>query len=183
MAHGSLGEVLLALSSLARTGWMLDGVPARDAETVAEHSYVAAVIALEVALRLRERGAMIDPYRAATLALVHDMAESVIGDITRRAGLGEAKKRAEEEAFGGLPVHPGVKELFREFEGDGSLEARVARASELLATAWRARVYLNRGYRVSRILESTRREAARVAEEGGFLAELREVAAQLGVEV
>jgi len=178
----SLGDMLLALASLARTGWMLDGVPARDAETVAEHLFAAAVIALELASRLRGEGVEVSPERAAAIALAHDLAESVIGDVTRRAaGLSGAKRRAEEEAFQELPVSGEVKRLYLEFEGGETLEAAVARAAELLATAWRAKVYLSRGYRVEGILESTLREALAVAEGRGFRRQLEEVAASLGV--
>lgn len=177
-----LGDMLLALVSLARTGWMLDGVPARDAETVAEHLFAAAVIALELGERLKARGLRVSPERAAALALAHDLAESVIGDVTRRAvGLSEAKRRAEAEAYESLPLSPGVKRLYREFEEEASLEALVARASELLATAWRAKVYIARGYRVERIMESTLREALRVAEKGGFRGDLERLAEDLGV--
>ncbi len=177
-----LGDMLLALVSLARTGWMLDGVPARDAETVAEHVFTAAVIALELGERLKARGLQVSPERAAAIALAHDLAESVIGDVTRRAaGLGEAKRRAEAEAYESLPLSPGVKSLYREFEEGGSLEALVARASELLATAWRAKVYVSRGYRVEGILESTLRESLAVAGRGGFRAELERLAEELGV--
>lgn len=139
-------DVVEALSNLSRTGWMLRGVPHGLAETVAEHSFHASIIALEVSLRLRDRGCRIDPYKAAAIALVHDLGEAVIGDIPRTASLGEAKRGAELEAVSKLPVHVGIKGLIGDFESTGSLEGFIARVSELLATVMKASRYRALGY-------------------------------------
>ncbi|MFN4046079.1 MAG: HD domain-containing protein, partial [Acidilobaceae archaeon] len=76
-----LGEVLAALTSLARTGWMLRGVPHSLAENVAEHLFVSAIIAYEIAVEASKRGLPVNPEKAAAVALVHDLAEALIGDI------------------------------------------------------------------------------------------------------
>jgi len=163
MAGYSLGEVLRGLVNLARTGWMLRGVPPSEAETVASHSYVASVIAFELAVEASRSGVSVDPYRAAVMTMLHDMAESVIGDISRRAGLGEAKREAERRAYMSLEVSEEAKRLFREFEEASTVEARVARISELLATYWMAKVYSCRGFPVEEIGESSLEEARRLA--------------------
>ena len=147
-------HMLDALSSLARTGWMLRGVPHTLAESVAEHIFRSTVIALELGLRLRDRGINIDPYRAASIALVHDLAESVIGDIAKTSGID--KSGAEERAMESLPLHPEAKRLYHEFEEGGSIEARVARIAELAATMLKAEYYMELGYnRVEEIRESS----------------------------
>jgi 5'-deoxynucleotidase YfbR-like HD superfamily hydrolase len=62
------------LKRLRRAGWLFIGVP--DPETVAEHSFRAAIVGIAVATL---EGA--DAGRTATLCLLHDSPESRIGDI------------------------------------------------------------------------------------------------------
>lgn len=180
MNRQSLGGILEALYSLARTGWMLRGVPPQLAETVAHHLFASAVIASELGWRLRDLGIDVNVDRAAALALAHDLGESVIGDISRRAGLGRAKREAEARAFESLPLSRGVKEYFREFEEASSIEAAVARVSELLATFWRACAYSRQGYGVEEIGRSTLEEALRLAGEWGFRGAAEQLARDLG---
>ncbi len=152
-----LGEILEALDSLARTGWMLRGVPPSVAETVSSHLFKSAVIAFEVAVRLRERGVAVDPYRAAAIALFHDIGESIIGDIPRTAGIRDAKREAELRAVETLPLSPDAKNLVAEFEAGSSTEALVAKLAEHIATLVRAAWYERLGYRVGEIEDSMAR--------------------------
>jgi putative hydrolase of HD superfamily len=170
--EGPLGGVplwaaLRGVTNLARTGWMLRGIPPSEAETVASHSYAAAVIAFELAVDAARKGLRVDPYRASVMALLHDLAESLIGDITRRAGIGEAKREAEARAYETLDVSEEAKRIYKEFEAMNSNEAYIARISELLATYWRALEYMCKGYRVDEIAESSIAEAERLAEKLG----------------
>ena len=158
-----LSEVIEALSSLARTGWMLRGVPSQQAEAVAEHLFASALLALEIGLRARDDGLEIDPYKAAAIALVHDVGESVIGDIPKTAGID--KSEAERRAMESLPLHPEALRLFEEFEDKSTLEALVARVAELGATVLRARRYKALGYtRVEEIEESSMRAVEKLLE-------------------
>ena len=179
MAGAGLSEVLRAVTSLARTGWMLRGVPPSEAETVASHSFAAAVIAFELAVELKARGVEVDPYRASALALLHDLAESVVGDITRRAGIGEAKREAEARAYMSLGVSDEAKRLYMEFEEGSTVESLVARAAELAATYWRSREYMCRGFQVGEIASSTLGEARRIASKAGFSEALEALIARL----
>ena len=162
----SLREALVALSSLARTGWMLRGVPRELAETVAEHSFMAAVIALELASEASRRGLKVDPFKAASMALIHDMAESIIGDIPKRAGID--KSGVERSAFMSLPVSATIKSLYEEFEEGKSLEAVIARVAELTATLLKGLEYKRQGYEVDEIIESMREGIRRIASSSGL---------------
>ncbi len=154
MARKGLAETIIALSSLARTGWMLRGVPHELAETVAEHSFAAAILSFELSVRLRENGAGIDPYKTAAIALLHDVGESVIGDIPKTAGIAEAKRYAENRALEYLALSDEAKKLVGEFDAQSTTEAVVAKISESLATLLRACHYKRMGYRVDEIIES-----------------------------
>ncbi|MEB3860269.1 MAG: HD family hydrolase [Desulfurococcales archaeon] len=164
-----MDHVARTLSSLARTGWMLRGVPPQIAETVAAHSFTAALISLDLSLALARRGFRVDPYRATVIALVHDLAESVIGDIarTRIRGLEEVKERAELEAFDSLAPEE-VIALFREYEEKSTVEAIIARISDQLATLSKGEEYKSIGFNsVDDIIESCRKAVEKLIEKAG----------------
>ncbi len=165
--HGTLSSALRALASLARTGWMLRGVPPSQAETVAQHSYLSAILALELAWEASKRGATVDPLRAAAIALIHDAAEAWVGDIPKPAGLDEAKEAAEDAAIQAAPLSPLAKRLHAEYQERSSREALIARAAELLATHVAATWYKGLGYPVDDILENTLAGARKAAEQAG----------------
>ena len=170
-----LSEILEALGSLSRTGWMLRGVPPAMAETVAQHLYSSSIIALELAFAALDRGFRVDPYRAAAIALAHDIPEAVVGDITRRAGLGGVKGEAEMRALETLNVSPGLKGLFSEFREGRSVEAYIARIAEDLATLSKAYWYKLRGYNVDDIISGSVERVRRAAREAGLAEVLEEI--------
>ncbi|MCX8195790.1 MAG: HD family hydrolase [Acidilobaceae archaeon] len=163
-----LEEVLRALSSLARTGWMLRGVPHALAESVAEHLFASALIAYELALLARGAGVPVEPERAMAIALVHDLAEAVVGDISKRAGLEEEKERVERAAYESLELSERVKELYKEYVKANSLEGAIAKIGDNLATYFVARRYIKLGYEVEDIAEGSIQKAKEIAERAGL---------------
>jgi putative hydrolase of HD superfamily len=155
---------------------MLRGVPHCLAESVAEHSFWAAILSLEIASQAKNKGIRVDPLRAAAIALIHDMGESIIGDIAKVYGISiEEKRRAEMEAVKRLPVSGLIQELFEEFEKGSSLESKIARLSEMLATLLKALSYENKGYDVKDIRNNMLRGIRDLAEEIGITEIVREV--------
>ncbi len=71
-------EHALRLKSIPRTGWIDRGVPSEHSESVAEHSFQTALIAWTAAAA----DPTLDRDRILKLALVHDIPESIIGDMT-----------------------------------------------------------------------------------------------------
>ena len=98
----------LALKDQVREGWLLRGV--RDPESVGDHSWGTAYLCL-----LYGEEAGVDVSRAVSMAVVHDLAEAVTGDVpTRVATMNdthrrEAKARRERAAMEALfaPVGSG----------------------------------------------------------------------------
>lgn len=64
------------LKRVKRTGWIDRGVPIADVESGADHSYLTALIAWMASID--DPG--LDSDRVLKLAMVHDLAESIVGD-------------------------------------------------------------------------------------------------------
>ncbi len=72
----ALLRTLAALKPLKRTGWIDRGVPPEEVESVADHSLLTALAAWILAAE----DPLLDRERVLKLALVHDLAEALIGD-------------------------------------------------------------------------------------------------------
>eukprot|EP00948_MAST-09A_sp_MAST-9A-sp1_P003306 g3306.t1 len=88
------------LKDLRRTGWVANDVIA--AETVASHMYRMAMGAICLGAGGVDKsksgifGSAIDLQRCIKIALVHDLAEAIVGDITPHDGVSEADKEIAE---------------------------------------------------------------------------------------
>ncbi|KAJ8020874.1 HD domain-containing protein 2 [Holothuria leucospilota] len=107
-----------------RTGWVERGV--KDPESVADHMYRMAVMTMLIG----NKGDL-DKERCMKLALVHDMAEAVVGDISPSQGItDEDKHRQEKEAITRmtdlLPEEIGkeIFQLYEEYESRQTKEAK-----------------------------------------------------------
>src|SRR4051794_15354555 len=69
-------EAIGRLKEIPRTGWLDRGILAEETESVADHSYGVALLAWLLAPDALDRG------RVVELALIHDLAEAVVGDVT-----------------------------------------------------------------------------------------------------
>ena len=92
---------LQRLKRLDRTGWTLRGLP-NGTESVAAHSFGVSVTAMLLADRCVDQGVTVDVEKLLRIALLHDWAETRVGDMPRTATLyfgSEARKHAETAAF------------------------------------------------------------------------------------
>ncbi|CCK70894.1 5'-deoxynucleotidase KNAG_0F02290 [Huiozyma naganishii CBS 8797] len=69
-------HALTWLKSQRRTGWLQNGIPQESAESISDHMHRMSLMAL----CLRTGG--IDPQKCAMIAMAHDVAECLVGDIT-----------------------------------------------------------------------------------------------------
>jgi putative hydrolase of HD superfamily len=130
---------LQRLKNLDRTGWTLRGLPPRT-ESVAAHSFGVAVTAMLLADELVAQGMKIDTERVLRLALLHDWAESRIGDMPRTATQyfgSETRKQAEALAFkdlvAGLETSKAIyQKLFEDYEDRNSVEAKLVKAADVI---------------------------------------------------
>ena len=144
---------LMRLKRLYRQGWLKRGVPEEFCESVAEHSFGTALLALLFAGRKGNGGSIgaIDVCRAALLALVHEMGESYAGDITPVDGvsLAEKQKLEREAILRALEGHPDIEwflSLWEEFEEGATPEARFVRQLDRLEMGLQAALQDAEGY-------------------------------------
>jgi putative hydrolase of HD superfamily len=130
---------LQRLKRLERTGWTLRGLPT-GTESVASHSFGVCVTAMLLADEIRARGLGVDCERLLRMALLHDWAESRVGDMPRTATTyfgADARKNAETLAFADIVKDAGSGEsqynaLYQDYEQRGSLEARLVKAADVI---------------------------------------------------
>lgn len=131
---------LQRLKGLERTGWMLRGLPA-GMESVAAHSYGVAVTAMLLGDAARARGASVDMEQLLRMALLHDVAETRLGDLPRTASqyFGKAARHeAEKAAFADVvrdladdlaQKYTALHEAYEQREG---LEAKLVKAADVI---------------------------------------------------
>ncbi|MCU0491976.1 MAG: HD domain-containing protein [Chloroflexaceae bacterium] len=139
---------LLSLKLLPRTGWLQRGVA--QPESVAEHTFGVAALALLLGDTLPG----LDRGKLLSIALLHDMAEALMGDMPASAmrflSRG-AKKEAERQAFAelvaGLPQADEYLRLWQEYAEGSSAEARLVKQLDRLEMLVQALAYEQAGNR------------------------------------
>ncbi|XP_028296028.1 5'-deoxynucleotidase HDDC2 isoform X2 [Gouania willdenowi] len=129
-----------SLSRVPRTGWVYRNV--KNPESVSDHMYRMAIMCLTIT----DPG--VDKDRCIRIALVHDMAECIVGDITPSDNISkEEKHRREEEAMRHLTelLPQGLKQdiysLWEEYENQSSAEARLVKQFDSLEMILQAHEY------------------------------------------
>lgn len=154
-----LGQ-LLQLKELVRAGWVRVGV--EGPESVADHSFGVALLAA----LLCPPG--LDREKVLLMAILHDLAEVVVGDITPHDGVPHEEKHAREAAAIGalLAGWPELRTLWEECDTKASAEARFVKRLDRLDLGLTARRYAERGFDVSELLRWGEPEV-KAWEEGG----------------
>ena len=130
---------LQRLKRLDRTGWTLRGMP-NGTESVAAHSFGVCATAMLLGDEIKARGIEINMEIVLRLALVHDWAETRVGDMPKTATTyfgADVRKRAEEVAFGDMVEGAGTnanryKTLHENYERRTSIESRIVKAADVI---------------------------------------------------
>jgi putative hydrolase of HD superfamily len=135
------------LKQLYRQGWLNRGVPAERCESVAEHAFGVATLALMLADEHRPK---LDRDKLLRMALLHEFGEIDAGDLTPGDGVPlDEKHRREAESvirvLGELPNGRTYIELWREYAEGSSAEARFLREVDRLEMGLQALVYEHQG--------------------------------------
>lgn len=137
------------LKKVKRAGW-ISWVGIENPESVADHSYGSALIAMCIA---DLKG--MDAEKLMRMLLLHDVHEALIGDYDyfakKRMGKQEIKRREFEainEVFKNLPgeLRRRYISLWVEFEEQKTPEAKIARQIDSLEMVFQALEYEKEGY-------------------------------------
>ncbi len=130
---------LQRLKRLDRTGWTLRGLP-NGTESVAAHSFGVSITAMMLADEVKARGIEVNCERLLRMALLHDWAETRVGDMPRTATNyfgADSRKKAETLAFADVVSGVGAgeadyRELYEDYEQRSSLESRLVKAADVI---------------------------------------------------
>jgi putative hydrolases of HD superfamily len=145
------------LKSLPRTGWLFAGVV--QPESLADHTCLVAIYALFLAEAVNADPAAqglaspLNIERVLSLALIHDLAESVLTDLPKRSAevVGAEVKHAAEERIvvdllAGLPGGERYVEMWREYDSASTPEARLVKDVDKLEMVLQSLRYSERGH-------------------------------------
>lgn len=117
-----------SLKTTKRKGWINHGI--KGPESIADHMYRMALMAL-----IAGDTPGLDRERCVKIAIVHDIAEAIVGDITPSDNVPKKEKSRMEQAalnemckvLGGGMRAEEIKELWAEYENNSSLEANLVK--------------------------------------------------------
>lgn len=132
-----------SLKTTKRTGWVMCGV--QNPESIADHMYRMSLMAMIASFS----NGRLDCSRCIKLALIHDLAEAKVGDITPHCGVSdEDKHRMELNTMESISRMLGqsmggdeMLELWKEYEGGTTEEARLLKDLDKIEMILQAQEY------------------------------------------
>jgi putative hydrolase of HD superfamily len=149
------------LKDLKRTGWVDRNV--RDPESVADHSFMLAVLAYVYSKKLG-----LDPDKAVRMALIHDICEVYSGDIANRVRdedqtVPDSEKRELERegmkkivSFLPKDLAKEIYDLWEEFEARKTKEAELVKDLDKLEMCMQALEYSKKYKNLEEFFEDCR---------------------------
>lgn len=152
-SHLTFFRLLEKLKTTKRTGWVQNKV--QNPESIADHMYRMAIMAFFLP--------NVDNSKCIKMALVHDIIESVCGDIVPHAMSKEDKRKIESEAMHQIKgmlnnssVALEIESLWNEYEIGKSKEAIAVKDLDKFEMVLQAAEYQNKqGLELSQFFEST----------------------------
>jgi putative hydrolase of HD superfamily len=141
-------KIVGKLKKVKRMGWVRVGI--QDPESVAEHSFSTAILAMVIA-DIKN----LDKEKMIRMALLHDLDESIIGDLTpydkqnfKKEELMKRKKEVEKQIISLLPEKLQEKylEILEEHDENKTKEARIFEQIDKLEMAIQTLKYEKEGY-------------------------------------
>lgn len=134
------------LKKISRQGW-IDKLSLDNPESVADHSYSMAIIGMVIS-DLQNY----DSEKIIKMILLHDLAESKIGDHTPEQLSKEEKKKLENNAFDeiikNLPdlIKLQYLQIWQEYQENNSPESKIVHQIDKLEMALQAKIYEKDGH-------------------------------------
>ena len=121
------------LKHLSRAGWLRVGIS--SPESVASHSWGVGYLALITA------PADLDIQKLLAMALIHDLPEIIVGDITPHDGITTQEKHAQEEAAAHRILDNKAFTLWKEYQQKKTPEAQYLSLLDKVDMALQAQIY------------------------------------------
>src|SRR3989344_3462984 len=146
------------LKRLKRTGWQILG---ENEESVAEHSYMVAVISYVVAKQLHA-----DVGRVLSLSLFHDFSEVRVGDVYKLADcyVNVDEMQAAKDAFAGSPNPEELTGFFLEYENEKTKESKIVHDADTLALCIELKQLVEKGNKHAKQWLKANKKALRLSE-------------------
>ena len=131
------------LKNVYRKGWLLSGITLESCESVAEHSFGVAILAMVLA---PSWPITLDLHKVVELALIHDIGEIYTGDIVPQDNIDPSvKNKLEKEAirneFKKLKLGDEYTLLWEEYHSSASPEAKFVKQLDKLEMALQGKIY------------------------------------------
>ena len=139
-------QKVLALKNVPRQGWK-DKLQIDDVESVAEHTYSAAIMSM---IYSDLHG--FDTEKIIKMALLHDLSESITGDLTPNEISKKSKQRKEnlamKQILNELPekISESYHKIWNDYQEVGSKEAKLLHEIDKLEMVFQAKYYHDKGY-------------------------------------
>ncbi len=163
---------ILQLKSVRRAGWV-SKVQVKDAESVADHTFSMAAIAMLLSDLLG-----FDTHRAIKMVIIHDLAESIVGDympgdVTARQKLAKEKK-AMKYILSNLPqeIRKEYGNIWLEYLHNRTEIARFVHRIDKLEMALQADQYAKQGYAEKLLIPFFESANTAVGDAGDIISEI-----------
>jgi putative hydrolases of HD superfamily len=137
----SIFEFILKLKIIPRAGWKKKaGIT--TPESVADHAYSVAAIAM-----ILSDAKKLDTGKILKMALLHDLAESIVGDLTPEDASKSKKKQLEDSAMGKILSLFDAKtkkqywSVWTQYQKNSTKEAKLLHDVDKLEMALQAKIY------------------------------------------
>jgi len=139
-------KIALNLKNISRQGW-IDKLAIDNPESVAEHTYLMAIIGMVIS--------DLENYNSEKILkmiLLHDLAESKIGDYVPGQINQDDKRKLENNAFNQITrqlpeiIKLQYLEIWNEYQENKSPESKIVHQIDTLEMALQAKDYQNKGH-------------------------------------
>ena len=144
-------KIAANLKKIPRQGWV-DKISVNHPESVADHSYSMALISM-----LLSDSEKYDSEKVLKMVLLHDLAESWIGDFTPEKLNKNKKNILENNAFKEimktLPMSIKLQylQIWQEYQENNSLESKLVHQVDRLEMALQAKIYQKEGFPLEKL--------------------------------
>jgi putative hydrolase of HD superfamily len=163
---------ILQLKSVKRAGW-ISKVEVKNAESVADHTFSMCAMAMLLSDMLK-----IDTQKAMKMAILHDLAESIVGDympgdITAEQKMAKEKK-AMKSILAGLPeaIKADYEKIWLEYLQNQTSIAKFIHRIDKLEMALQANQYAKQGYASKLLAPFFESARITVGEEGDIVSKI-----------